>query len=51
MPPTNLTRSEILDEIDPDWREHYASDVELAWDFYWEFARDEIERVKRENAA
>lgn len=46
-----LTRSEILTEIDPDWRENYRGDVELAWAFYWEFAREDIERVKRENAA
>jgi hypothetical protein len=47
----NLTRSEILDELDPDWRDRYAGDVELAWGFYSTFAKDDIERVKRENAA
>jgi hypothetical protein len=46
-----LTRSEILDEVDPDWREHYRGDVDLAWNFYNQFARESIDRVKRENAA
>lgn len=45
-----LTRSEILEEIDPEWRERYRGDVDLAWNFYWQFAREQIERVKRENA-
>lgn len=46
-----LTRSEILDEVDPDWRENYRGDVDLAWNFYNQFAREAIDRVKRENAA
>lgn len=46
-----ITQTEILDEIDPEWRERYRGDVDLAWNFYWQFARDQIERVRRENAA
>lgn len=46
-----LTRSEILDELDPEWRERYRGDVDLAWNFYYQFARQDIERIKRENAA
>lgn len=45
-----MTRSEILDEVDPEWRERYRGDAELAWNFYWQFARQDIERVKREHA-
>lgn len=44
-----LTRSEILDEVDPEWRERYAGDVDLAWNFYYQFEREEIDRVRREN--
>ena len=29
-------REAELTEIDPDWREHFHSDVDLAWDFYRE---------------
>jgi len=45
-----LTRREILNELDPEWSENYRGDVELAWAFYSEFARSEIDRVRREYA-
>ena len=44
-----MSRYEILNEIDPDWSERYQGDVDLAWNFYYQYAREEIERVKREN--
>lgn len=44
-----MSRSEILTEIDPEWSERYRGDVELAWNFYFQFAREQIERVKQEN--
>jgi hypothetical protein len=46
-----LTRGEILELLDPEWRERYRGDVELAWAFYIEFAKSDIDRVKREYAA
>jgi hypothetical protein len=45
-----MSRYEILEEIDPDWRERYRGDVDLAWNFYNQFAREEIERIRQENA-
>lgn len=45
-----MSRSEILDEVDPEWRDRYRGDSELAWSFYNQYAPEEIERVKRENA-
>lgn len=44
-----LTQYEILNEVDPEWQEHYAGDIGRAWAFYWQYARAEIERVKREH--
>jgi hypothetical protein len=45
-----VSRSEILDELDPEWRTRYRGDVDLAWNFYYQFAREDVERVRRENA-
>lgn len=41
-----LSRLQILDQIDPRWREHYRDDLELAWAFYFEFARQQIDNIK-----
>jgi hypothetical protein len=41
-----LSRTEILNQIDPQWREHYRDDIELAWSFYWEFSRQQIDNIK-----
>lgn len=46
-----MNRVEILNELDPDWREHFRGDVDLAWNFYYQFAREDLERVRRDNAA
>lgn len=46
-----MTRSEILDAIDPDWRERYRGDVGSAWDFYYQFARSDIDRIRKEHDA
>jgi hypothetical protein len=44
-----MTRSEILDELDPEWRSRYRGDLERAWEFYWTYARTDVERVRREH--
>lgn len=41
-------RSDVLDLVDPDWTERWRGDVDLAWNFYWQFAREDIERAQRE---
>lgn len=46
-----LSRTEILEQIDPQWREHYDN-LELAWAFYWEFSRQQIDNIRyRDNNA
>lgn len=43
-----MSRTEILNELDPEWGERYRGDVDLAWDFYYQFAREQIEHIKQE---
>lgn len=45
-----MDRSEILNELDPEWSDRYRGDVDLAWNFYYQFAREDIERIRREYA-
>lgn len=45
-----MDRSEILDELDPEWSDRYRGDIDLAWNFYYQFAREDIERIQLEYA-
>lgn len=45
-----MDRREILNELDPEWAERYHGDVDLAWNFYYQYAREELERAIQECA-
>ncbi len=33
----------VVEYIDPDWKDHFQTNFDAAYEFYWHYANDEVQ--------